>query len=213
MGQQMMHGDSALVVGYRADELAHRIGHAQLAHHLQLQDRRGGELLGHRHDVVGGVAPGGNLRGAVGEAEAPAVRDLVPAGGDYRAAGPVGQGIVEKLLFSAKATRLTSELPIQPNSTLRCRFRLAVRGTLAQSVCSLGTLTTDNRPLRRYYRWSRIELAKEVFRMATYVLVGGAWLGGWCWKPIVRHLRDQGHDAYPVTLTGLGERVHLASHE
>ena len=49
--------------------------------------------------------------------------------------------------------------------------------------------------------------------MATYVLVGGAWLGGWCWKPIARHLRDQGHDAYPVTLTGLGERVHLASPE
>jgi pimeloyl-ACP methyl ester carboxylesterase len=49
--------------------------------------------------------------------------------------------------------------------------------------------------------------------MATYVLVGGAWLGGWCWKPIVRHLRDQGHDAYPVTLTGLGERAHLAGPE
>jgi hypothetical protein len=47
--------------------------------------------------------------------------------------------------------------------------------------------------------------------MATYVLVGGAWLGGWCWQPIARRLRDQGHDAYPVTLTGLGERVHLAS--
>ncbi len=47
--------------------------------------------------------------------------------------------------------------------------------------------------------------------MTTYVLVGGAWLGGWCWKPIARRLRDNGHDAYPVTLTGLGERVHLAS--
>ena len=43
------------------------------------------------------------------------------------------------------------------------------------------------------------------------MLVGGAWLGGWCWKPIARLLRDQGHDAYPLTLTGLGERVHLAS--
>jgi pimeloyl-ACP methyl ester carboxylesterase len=50
-------------------------------------------------------------------------------------------------------------------------------------------------------------------RMATYVLVGGAWLGGWCWQPIARPLRNQGHDAYPVTLTGLGERVHLASRD
>jgi pimeloyl-ACP methyl ester carboxylesterase len=49
--------------------------------------------------------------------------------------------------------------------------------------------------------------------MATYVLVGGAWLGGWCWQPIARPLREEGHDAYPVTLTGLGERVHLARPE
>ena len=49
--------------------------------------------------------------------------------------------------------------------------------------------------------------------MTTYVLVGGAWLGGWCWQRVARWLRDNGHDAYPVTLTGLGERVHLASPE
>lgn len=47
--------------------------------------------------------------------------------------------------------------------------------------------------------------------MTTYVLVGGTWLGGWCWQPVARRLRDNGHDAYPVTLTGLGEREHLAS--
>jgi pimeloyl-ACP methyl ester carboxylesterase len=49
--------------------------------------------------------------------------------------------------------------------------------------------------------------------MTTHVLVGGAWLGGWCWKPIARRLRDNGHDAYPATLTGLGERMHLAAPE
>jgi pimeloyl-ACP methyl ester carboxylesterase len=49
--------------------------------------------------------------------------------------------------------------------------------------------------------------------MTTYVLVGGAWLGGWCWQPVARRLRENGHDAYPVTLTGLGEREHLASSE
>jgi pimeloyl-ACP methyl ester carboxylesterase len=47
--------------------------------------------------------------------------------------------------------------------------------------------------------------------MAVYVLVGGGWLGGWCWQGVARRLREEGHDAYPVTLTGLGERVHLAS--
>jgi pimeloyl-ACP methyl ester carboxylesterase len=49
--------------------------------------------------------------------------------------------------------------------------------------------------------------------MATYVLVGGAWLGGWCWQRVARRLRDEGLDVYPLTLTGLGERVHLASPE
>lgn len=47
--------------------------------------------------------------------------------------------------------------------------------------------------------------------MTTYVLIGGVWLGGWCWQPVARRLRANGHEAYPVTLTGLGDRVHLAS--
>lgn len=49
--------------------------------------------------------------------------------------------------------------------------------------------------------------------MATYVLVGGAWLGGWCWRPVANRLRELGHDVYPVTLTGLGERAHLTRPE
>ncbi len=42
------------------------------------------------------------------------------------------------------------------------------------------------------------------------VLVPGACLGGWVWSAVAADLRDRGHDVYPVTLTGLGERVHLA---
>jgi pimeloyl-ACP methyl ester carboxylesterase len=49
--------------------------------------------------------------------------------------------------------------------------------------------------------------------MATYVLVGGAWLGAWVWKSVVRALRAHGHDVYPLSLTGMGERVHLARPE
>jgi pimeloyl-ACP methyl ester carboxylesterase len=49
--------------------------------------------------------------------------------------------------------------------------------------------------------------------MTTYVLVGGAWLGGWAWQPVARQLRSQGHDVHPVTLTGLGDRSHLATPE
>lgn len=46
--------------------------------------------------------------------------------------------------------------------------------------------------------------------MATFVLVPGAWLGGWCWKYVTPQIRAEGHEVYTPTLTGLGEREHLA---
>ncbi len=49
--------------------------------------------------------------------------------------------------------------------------------------------------------------------MTRFVLVPGAWLGGWCWRDVASELEKKGNSAYPVTLTGMGERVHLASKE
>jgi pimeloyl-ACP methyl ester carboxylesterase len=49
--------------------------------------------------------------------------------------------------------------------------------------------------------------------MSIYVLVHGAWHGGWCWQRVAPLLRAAGHDVYAPTLTGLGERVHLARPE
>ncbi len=49
--------------------------------------------------------------------------------------------------------------------------------------------------------------------MTTFVLVPGAWLGGWAWKKVVPLLEKRGHTAYPITLTGEGERVHLATRD
>jgi pimeloyl-ACP methyl ester carboxylesterase len=46
--------------------------------------------------------------------------------------------------------------------------------------------------------------------MSVYVLVHGAWHGGWCWQRVARRLRAAGHEVFTPTLTGLGERVHLA---
>lgn len=47
--------------------------------------------------------------------------------------------------------------------------------------------------------------------MANFVLVHGAWHGGWCWERVARLLRSEGHSVYAPTLTGVGERSHLAS--
>ena len=43
----------------------------------------------------------------------------------------------------------------------------------------------------------------------TFVLVHGAWHGGWCWRRVADRLRRDGHVVFAPTLTGLGERSHL----
>ena len=45
--------------------------------------------------------------------------------------------------------------------------------------------------------------------MSTYVLVHGAWLGGWSYQRVADKIRTQGHRVYTPTLTGIGERSHL----
>jgi pimeloyl-ACP methyl ester carboxylesterase len=47
--------------------------------------------------------------------------------------------------------------------------------------------------------------------MTNFVLVHGAWHGGWAWQKITEPLRALGHRVYTPTLTGLGERAHLFS--
>ena len=48
--------------------------------------------------------------------------------------------------------------------------------------------------------------------MATFVLVHGAWHGGWCWWKVEPLLRQSGGSVYAPSLTGMGERSHLAGY-
>lgn len=45
----------------------------------------------------------------------------------------------------------------------------------------------------------------------TFVLVHGAWHGGWCWREVDGLLSARGHRVFTPTQTGLGERAHLMS--
>lgn len=45
----------------------------------------------------------------------------------------------------------------------------------------------------------------------TVVTVHGAGDGGWAWTPVAERLRAEGHRVFSVTLTGYGDRWHLAS--
>lgn len=41
--------------------------------------------------------------------------------------------------------------------------------------------------------------------MTAFVLVHGAWHGGWCWEKVRPLLKERGHKVYTPTLTGLAE--------
>lgn len=45
--------------------------------------------------------------------------------------------------------------------------------------------------------------------MAVFVLIHGAFMGGWIWGRAARALSRLGHEAYRPTLTGCGDRSHL----
>jgi pimeloyl-ACP methyl ester carboxylesterase len=43
----------------------------------------------------------------------------------------------------------------------------------------------------------------------TFMLIHGAWVGGWYWRRVSDLLEKNGHKVFSPTLTGLGERSHL----
>jgi|WetSurMetagenome_2_1015567.scaffolds.fasta_scaffold21922_4 pimeloyl-ACP methyl ester carboxylesterase len=54
-------------------------------------------------------------------------------------------------------------------------------------------------------------IASPTDKHRTFVLVHGAWHGGWCWRRVTDLLRARGHRVYAPSLTGLGDRAHLFS--
>lgn len=49
--------------------------------------------------------------------------------------------------------------------------------------------------------------------MATYVIVPRGWSGAWAWRGVAKRLQAKGHEVFTATLTGCGERSHLANPE
>src|SRR5438874_2451098 len=45
----------------------------------------------------------------------------------------------------------------------------------------------------------------------TFVLIHGAYHGGWCWRKVVDILEKRGQKVYAPSLTGLADRSHLLS--
>src|SRR6201994_5204839 len=56
-----------------------------------------------------------------------------------------------------------------------------------------------------------VDAAKAQGQSRTFVLVHGAWHGGWCWRRVADLLEAKGHKVYAPSLTGNGDRSHLLS--
>jgi pimeloyl-ACP methyl ester carboxylesterase len=66
-------------------------------------------------------------------------------------------------------------------------------------------------PAQAQRRWGGTPARAQTGQSKTFVLVHGAWHGGWCWRRVADLLEKQGHKVFTPTLTGVGERSHLMS--
>jgi hypothetical protein len=58
-----------------------------------------------------------------------------------------------------------------------------------------------------------IRTARAQSNPKTFLLIHGAWVGGWYWRRVADLLQQKGHKVFSPTLTGLGERSHLLSRD
>ena len=84
-------------------------------------------------------------------------------------------------------------------------------GVLALAGCSRSE-TADAAKAKAEADAAKVEVApvqsvKKEASMATFVLVHGAWVGGWYWQKVIPFLEAAGHKVYAPSLTGLAERA------
>jgi len=82
------------------------------------------------------------------------------------------------------------------SQALTRRQALAAMAASAVTISTLGNVAAKGAEMNQT-------------KQATFVLVHGAWHGGWCWKKLTPILRAAGHEVFAPTLTGMGERSHL----
>lgn len=85
-----------------------------------------------------------------------------------------------------------AELRAVPRNPSR---RRALQRLAAVSAAALGAQRAEAQPRPSVRR--------------PFVLVHGAWHGGWCWRRVADRLEAAGHKVYAPTLTGLADRLHL----
>ena len=138
-------------------------------------------------------------------------------GGDIRQAAHAARAIRPGSLDAFANGSYSCALPGHADDRLTLVAPVDERLYFAGEACSINFFGTAHARLyqRRRRRRPGDRGAHAATRnraegmMATYVLVHGAWSGGYTWQGIAKSLRRAGHEVYTPTLTGLGERSHL----
>jgi hypothetical protein len=73
------------------------------------------------------------------------------------------------------------------------------RGTIGGVAAGLGLAAAE----------ALVGAARAQAKPKTFLLIHGAWVGGWYWRRVSDLLESNGHKVFSPTLTGLGERSHL----
>src|SRR3954463_14991866 len=82
-------------------------------------------------------------------------------------------------------------------------FKIARRRMLGGAAAAGGLVATAG--------FGVVGAARAQSARKTFVLVHGAFAGGWVWRRVADQLEQKGHKVFAPTLTGLGERSHLLS--
>jgi pimeloyl-ACP methyl ester carboxylesterase len=104
----------------------------------------------------------------------------------------------------------SDRVAVELQSTLGTREvsrRTLLSGSVLLGAAGLGFLPTGSPQARAATGSPGSARAAQ----PTYVLVHGAWHGGWCWNRVAPLLRAAGADVFTPTLSGLGDRVHRAT--
>src|SRR5262249_38572649 len=182
-----------------ADDLRNGKPRAQLVEELRRKAHGPGPVI--RWACQYGPGPGAGGRGA----DCPGYPQ--GAGGWGRHKAKYGPAFV----FAPFRTtgRIPSKIPskIAPTTSLREDMMTSTndgamtrRGVLASAGAGAGAAALGSAPA-----------SAQTGAPKTFLLVHGAWHGGWCWRRVADLLQKGGHKVFAPTLTGVGERSHLMS--
>jgi pimeloyl-ACP methyl ester carboxylesterase len=110
-------------------------------------------------------------------------------------------------LQTERRRRLVEVIAVQKRRKRLMGDAKGMEPTRRSALASVGALGAAAGLLSASYG----QAATQTGTGKTFVLVHGAYGGGYVWKYVAARLRSKGHQVFTPTLTGLGDKSHLMS--